>query len=87
MSSQADWINAVASAGAKDFNDELTIILTGIDRYIGALPADAPNRPLLFEIREAAERCAEKSSSLLNFTQRRGAHPSVGRMENLFNGC
>jgi hypothetical protein len=84
---QAEWIAAVAAAGATDLNQELTIILESLNRAIEETPAYAPHLQLLYAARKAAQRCAFTASALLNFSARRGAGPTVGNMENLFNGC
>ena len=80
---QNDRISAVASAAAHDLNDELTIIMNGAALSIEELEPDHPARPLLDEIRWAAERCVWKTSGLLNFGARRGVRPVPASMERL----
>jgi hypothetical protein len=74
---------AVAAAAAHDLNDELTVILTSVTASIRALEPDHPARPMLLDLRSAAQRCAWKASGLLNFTARRGARPSAATFERL----
>jgi hypothetical protein len=81
--SPADRICAVAAAAAHDLNDELTVILTSVTASIGSLAPGHPARPLLLDLESAARRCAWKTSGLLHFAARRGAHPSAATMERL----
>ena len=74
---------AVAAAAAHDLNNELTVILSSVTNSISALEPGHPARPLLLELRSAAQRCAWKASSLLNYSARGGARPSPAPMESL----
>ena len=74
---------AVAAAAAHDWNDELTVILSGVEDLLAAAGPDGPGRHLLLELRAAAQRCAWKASGLLNFSARRGVRPSAASMESL----
>ena len=74
---------AVAAAAAHDWNDELTVILSSVDSLLETVGPASPARQILLELRAAAQRCAWKSSGLLNFTARRGARPSAATMESL----
>jgi len=73
----------VAAAAAHDWNEELTVILSSIDSLLETVTASGPARQILLELRGAAQRCAWKSSGLLNFAARRGARPSAASMESL----
>ncbi len=79
----ADRALAVASAGAHDLNDELTILLTGAALCLADLTPDDPLRPLVLEMQKAAQRCAWKTSGLLNYSARRGTRPVSVPMERL----
>jgi hypothetical protein len=80
---QNDRACAVAAAAAHDLNNELTVILSSVTDSILALEAGHPARPLLMELRSAAQRCAWKASGLLNYSARRGTRPSPAAMESL----
>ena len=80
---QTDRICAIASAAAHDLNDELTIILNGAGLSIESLEPGHPARPLINEIRWAAQRCVWKTSGLLNYGARRGLRPVPIPMERL----
>jgi len=81
--SRADRAVAVAAAAAHDLNDELTVILSSVTDSLRGLDPGHPVRPLLLELRSAAQRCAWTASGLLNFTARRGARPSAVTLERL----
>jgi hypothetical protein len=83
MAPLSDRVCAVAAAAAHDLNEELTVILTSVHATIRSLAPDHPARALLLDLQSAAQRCAWKSSGLLNFTFRRGARPSAASMERL----
>ena len=74
---------AVAAAAAHDLNNELTVILSSVTTSISVLEPGHPARPLLLELRSAAQRCAWKASGLLNYGARGGARPSPAPMESL----
>jgi hypothetical protein len=80
---RADRTVAVAAAAAHDLNDDLTVILSTVTDSLRALDPAHPARPLLLELRSAAQRCAWTASGLLNFTARRGARPSCVTLERL----
>ena len=81
MNSDRVW--AVAAAAAHDLNDELTVILSTVTTSIETLEPGHPARPLLLDLRCAAQRCAWKASGLLNYSARHGAHPVAASLENL----
>ncbi len=80
---KADRACAIAAAAAHDLNDELTVILSSVNRSIQTIEPGHPARPLLLDVRSAAQRCAWMASSLLNFSVRRGVRPSAVKAERL----
>jgi hypothetical protein len=73
----ADRACALAAAAmAHDFNSELTVILSSVSMAIAALEPGHPARRPLFDLENAAERCADKCSDLLVFSARHGVRPS-----------
>jgi hypothetical protein len=82
---KADRVCAVAAAAAHDLNDELTVILSSVTSSILALEAGHPARLFLFDLQSAAQRCAWKTSGLLNYSARHGAQPVAGTMESLLD--
>jgi len=81
--SRADRICAVAAAAAHDLNDELTVILSSVINSLHNLEPGHPARTALLDLQSAAQRCAWKSSGLLNFSARKGARPSSVTLEEL----
>ena len=79
----SDRACAVAAAAAHDFNNELTVIISGVDGALVAVPAENPARALLLDIQAAAQRCVWKASGLLNFSARVSAHPVRASFEYL----
>ena len=73
----------VAAAAAHDINDELTVILSSVDRSIEEIEPGHPAYELLLELRSAAQRCAWKASGLLNYSARHGLRPSPTPFEIL----
>ncbi len=80
---KADRACAIAAAAAHDLNDELTVILSSINGSIQAIEPGHPARPLLMDVRSAAQRCAWMASSLLSFSARSGVRPSAAKAERL----
>ncbi len=76
---------AVASAAAHDFNNELTVILSGFTNALAALDAGHPARPLLLDVRAAAQRCVWRASGLLNFSARVNPDPVRASFEFLID--
>ena len=74
---------AVAAAAAHDINDELTIILGSVGAWLATTPMEDPNRDLLLAMRAAAQRCAWKTSALLEASERMGVRPSAAPVERL----
>jgi len=74
---------AVAAAAAHDINDELTIILGSVGAWLAATPVEDPDRDLLLAMRAAAQRCAWKTSALLEASERMGVRPSAAPVERL----
>jgi hypothetical protein len=69
--------SAVAAAAARELNDELTVILTSVSNSIESLKPGHPALPLLEDLRAAAQRCAWKTSTILNFAASQGTRPSA----------
>jgi hypothetical protein len=81
--SNADRACAVAAAAAHDFNNELTVILSGVTGALGAVQAEHPARELLLDIQAAAQRCVWKASGLLHFGARTHSGPVRASFEYL----
>ena len=82
-SNKIDRTSAVVSAAAHDFNEELTIIFSSVCDSISSLEPGHPAHALLIEARSAAQRCAWKTSGLLNYTARLGIRPIRRSLESL----
>jgi hypothetical protein len=78
-----DRASAVAAAAAHDINDEMTIILNSTWASLQMLEPGHPARPLLYDLSAAAHRCVWKTSTMLNFATRNGAHPTNAPFEYL----
>jgi hypothetical protein len=74
---------AVTAAAAHEINDELTIIMGSIGAWLATTPAEDPDRDLMLGVRAAVERCAWKTTVLLDASQRRGVRPSAASVERL----
>jgi signal transduction histidine kinase len=74
---------AIASAAAHDLNEELTVIVNAAALALDELAPSHPARPLLIELQQAAQRCAWKTSGLLNYSARKGARAVNVPMERL----
>ena len=83
--SRADRICAVAAAAAHDLNDELTVILSSVIDSLRTLEPEHPARPLLLDLQSAAQRCAWKTSGLLNYSARHGAQAVAAPLESLLD--
>ena len=83
--SKAKRACAVAAAAAHDLNNELTVILNGVTQALDSLGAHHPSRPLLLEIRAAAQRCVWKASGLLTFSARANSAPVRASFEYLID--
>jgi glucan phosphorylase len=75
----------IAAAAARDFNDELTVILNSLDAVLEHLEEGHPALPLLNDLQGAAQRCVWKTAGLLEFSVRRGIPPSIMRLERLLD--
>ena len=82
---KADRLSTAAAAVAHDLNNELTVILTSVTSTIESLEPGHPSRELLMELQGAAQRCAWKSSELLNFSLRQGGRPVAAPFEALID--
>jgi len=65
----------ISAAVAHDLNNELTIILSTVVVGIAVTDPGHKARPLLLELRSAAQRCAWVASGLLNHSARAGGKP------------
>lgn len=75
----------MAAAAAHDFNNELTVILSGVMDALQSLGPQHPVRPLLLDIEAAAQRCVWKTYGLLNFTARVNPRPVHASFEYLID--
>jgi hypothetical protein len=73
----------VAAAAARDFNDELTVILNSVSESLENLDEGHPARLLLLDLQRAAKRCVTKAEGLLQFSARRGTRPSAAPLKRL----
>jgi hypothetical protein len=80
-----DRAYAVAAAAARDFNDELTVILNSVSESLGILEEDHPARVLLLDLQGAAQRCVWMAEGLLQFSASRGARPSAAPLKELID--
>lgn len=70
---------------AHDFNNELTVILSSVTNLIAALEPGHPARPQALDLRDAAQRCAQKTSGLLRYGLKRGARVMRTSLERLID--
>jgi len=82
---RADRAYAVAAAVARDFNDELTVILSSVSESLVSLEEDHPARALLLDLRDAALRCAWKAEGVLQFSAHGGMRPTAATLESLID--
>lgn len=75
---KSDQACALAAATAHEFNNELTVILSGVSALIDELGPEHPARVQALDVQNAARRCARKTSGLLRFGTKRGNR--TGRM-------
>jgi signal transduction histidine kinase/CheY-like chemotaxis protein len=68
-------LGRLAGGVAHDFNNLLTVILTATQSLHDGAPAGSPERELLGEVVQAAERSAELTRQLLSFGRRQPASP------------
>ena len=80
-----DRAYAVAAAAARDFNDELTVILSSVSDSLESLEQDHPARLLLLDLQDAAQRCSSKAAGLLQFSARRGIRPNPAPLDSLIH--
>ena len=81
--SKVDPACTLAAAAAHDFNNELTVILSSVSALILELEPEHPARLQALDLQSAAQRCARKTSGLLQFGLRRGARASRTSLECL----
>jgi len=61
----------------------MTIILNSANRSLELLEPGHPARIFLYDLRAATQRCAWKTSAVLNFTARRGVYPVHASVEHI----
>jgi hypothetical protein len=84
---RAGHLPIAVAAAAHDLNDELTVILSSAAWAIEALGPEHPSRELLLDLQSAAQRCAWKCSTLLNYAMRLGAKPVAAAFESLIEAA
>ena len=80
---RADRACAITAAAAHELNNELTVILSSVCGTLSELGPNHPARGLLVQARSAAQRCAWRASSLLNFSSRAGVLPVRAELQEL----
>ena len=73
----------VASAAARELNDELTVLLSSLDRVVGQLEKEHPALETIAEMQGSLQRCAWKASELLEYASRRGVPPIGVSLERI----
>lgn len=81
-----DRAYVVAAAAARDFNDELTVIMSSLDGAVSWLEEGHPAWAFLEEAQSAAQRCVWKAAGLTEYSARRGVGPTAIRLEQLLAG-
>jgi two-component system cell cycle sensor histidine kinase/response regulator CckA len=74
---QMETVGRLAGGIAHDFNNLLTVVRGNCDLMLMDLPADDPNREMVVEVREAADRAAGLTRQLLAFGRREVIDPVV----------
>jgi len=78
-----DRASAVAAAAAHELNDELTVILSSISNILESVGPEHQATKLLQEVQAAAQRCAWRARTILNFTKRQGTRPAATPLSHL----
>jgi hypothetical protein len=82
--SQTERACAIAGATlAREFTDELIIIMSGMSEAMHTLEPGHPARRTLGEAENSAQRCAGKCATLLALGERHGVRPSRASLETL----
>lgn len=79
----SDLTAAVLMAAASDINDELSIVLNGIDRLIDDTSDADPLRHIMLDIRAASQRIVWKTAGMLSYSVRQGSKPTPICMERV----
>lgn len=73
----------VAAAAARELNDELTVLLSSLDRVVDQLEKEHPALATIAEMEGSLQRCAWKASEMLEFASRRGVPPVGVKLERV----
>lgn len=79
-------VGRLAGGLAHDFNNMLTIVLSGVDVAESMLPLASPVREELAVVREAGSRAAALTRQLLLFSRRQVVQPTVVDLSELVRG-
>lgn len=80
-----DRAYAVSAAAARDFNNELTVILSSLSESLESIEEDHPARVRLLDLQGAAQRCVWIAAALQQYSAQRGVRPSAALMESLID--
>jgi hypothetical protein len=72
---KSDRAFTLAASVAHEFNNDLTIILSGVAGSLAAMEPGHPARPALAASRAAAERCAARCRDLLQLAEAHHVRP------------
>ena len=85
LMTKADRAVTLVAIAGHDLNEELTVVITGIAEALARLEPNHPAQPFLLDVRDAAQRCAWKTSAMLNYAARNGARPNAAPLERLLS--
>ncbi len=72
MTQLALALTALAVAG-REFNDEMTVVASGIDDAMRHMAEDDPARDSLVDVRASLQRCIYKAALMLEYANHHGA--------------